>query len=856
MSKEMILTEKPSVAKDIVEALGGFVEMDNGEYFESDKYVCTFAVGHILTLFSPEDIDPVYKRWRLVDLPIIPQDFQIKPVSGQRERIRAIKRLLHRRDVTGIINACDAAREGELIFTEIYKFLEGDKPVKRLWLQSMTKEAIRKGFASLQPSETFKGLSAAAECRAHADWLIGMNTTRALTVRLKGRNQRGMSWSAGRVQTPTLSLLVDREMEIMDHVPQKYSKILAQFKVEQGVYEATWYDPSFRKKEGAEEARDDRIFDPAIAEKILAAVKGADGRARETRKESPRKPPVLFDLTMLQRIANNRFGWAATRTLRAAQRLYETHKALTYPRTNSNAQPTDYHGEVQRILGILGTSELYGEYAKHLINHGLKNEKRIFDDSQVSDHFAIIPTGEMRTLDGDDRKLFDLVVRQFLAAFYPPSVYEDVERTTVVGGYHFRSKPPKVLKEAGWEAVFGKEVVLGKNAFPPLVPSGAEGSEVTAITEDVKAEESETKPPSRISEAGLLSLMENAGRQVEDEELAAVLKNAEGLGTAATRADIIENLKIREYIDDTLRPTVKGLRLVDILHRIGVSRLTSAKLTAELELHLNEVERGERTLDTFMDEVASYTRDVVEAAKRFDFENIYPNENPVGKCPRCHSLVFEKAWFYGCEEGLKKTSAKKCDFLVWKDNNGRYMNRAVVKMLLEKGETPILDGFRSVSGANYKAILVLEAGTVVRKQVDLPADTEDGGQGFEINIEPIGNCPVHPGGDCRVIETSSEFICEKKKKAREEGNKLGTGFAFPRLLCKREVKREEVSTLIQDGETAFLNGFTSKRGRKFSAKLKLDDKGGVTFVFPERLPRRRTNKGPAEDGEAPSSVET
>ena len=639
----------------------------------------------------------------------------------------------------------------------------------------------------------------------------------------------------------------------MDHVPQKYSKIQAQFKAESGVYDAIFYDPRFKKKEGNEEWRDDRIFDPATAQKILADVTGAEGRAHETRKESPRKPPVLFDLTMLQRIANSRFGWAATRTLRAAQRCYETHKVLTYPRTNSNALPTDYKVEVDRILNVLSSNETYGDYAKHLLAHGLKNEKRIFDDSQVSDHFAIIPTGEIRVLDGDDRKLFDLVVRQFLAAFYPPSVYEDVERTTTVCEYTFRSKPPKVLKEAGWEAVFGKEVVTGKSAFPPLVTSGA-ATDVPVTTEEIKAEENETKPPPRISEAGLLSLMENAGRHVEEEELAAALKNAEGLGTAATRADIIENLKIREYIDDTLRPTVKGLRLVDILHRIGVSRLTSAKLTAELELHLNEVERGERTLEAFMEEISSYTRDVVDATKNFDFESIYPNENPVGQCPRCHSPVFEKAWFYGCEEGLKKTTSKKCDFLVWKDNNGRYMNRAVVKVLLEKGETPVLDGFRSVSGANYKAILVIESGSVVRKQVDMPADVQDGGQGFEINADPIGKCPVHPAGDCSVIETSSEFICEKKKKAREDGNKLGTGFAFPRLLCKREVKREEVHTLIQDGETAFLNGFTSKRGRKFSAKLKLDDKGGVTFVFPERLPRRR--KAAGEEGEATTSTTT
>jgi DNA topoisomerase-3 len=850
MSKELILTEKPSVARDIAEALGGFSEVDGGEYFESDQYVCTYAVGHILTLFAPEDIDPIYKRWRLADLPIIPEKFQIKPVPGQKDRIKVIKKLANRKDVTGLINACDAAREGELIFLEVVKYLELKKPVRRLWLQSMTKDAIRNGFKGLMPGENFKGLGAVAECRAHADWLIGMNTTRALTVRLKSRNQRGMSWSAGRVQTPTLSLLVEREMEILEHVPQPYWKIQAKFNAPSGPYDATWYDPNFKKSTANEEAREDRIFDQAAATAISQAIEGKNGLAEEIRRESPKKPPALFDLTALQRTANNRFGWSATRTLRAAQRCYETYKMLTYPRTNSNALPSDYKGEVQKILQVLAGTENYGEFADHLLKEGLKNEAKVFNDEQVSDHFAIIPTGELRNLDGDDKKLFDLVTRQFMAAFYPPSIYEDVERITIVEGHHFKSKPPKVLKEAGWEKVFGKTVADGKAAFPPLISGSLEAKDVgiSAIESEVSC--FDTKPPARISEAGLLSLMENAGRQVEEEQLATALKNAEGLGTAATRADIIENLKLREYVDEQLRPTVKGLRLVDILHRIGVSRLTSAKLTAELELHLAEVEKGERSVEVFMGEIAAYAREVVEATKNFDFETIYPNENPLGTCPRCSGLVYEKAWFYGCEESLKRSGTKKCEFLIWKDHNGRYINRGVVKQLLDCKETRVLDGFKSVSGTNYKAVLALEGGTIVRKQVDNSTEgAPEGQEGFEINPEPLGVCPVHKG-DCLVIETATDFICETKKKSRDQGSsRQGEGFGFPRTLCKREIKREEALPLVTTGETSFLTGFISKRGRKFSAKLRLDDKGGVTFVFPERTGKKGKKEEESETSE-------
>ena len=838
MSKRLIVTEKPSVARDITNALGGFKEVDKGEYYESDDYICTYAVGHILTLLAPEDIKAEYRRWRLVDLPILPEVFESKPVDGQAKRLKIITKLMKRSDVDCLINACDAAREGELIFREIFDYVKINKPIKRLWLQSMTKKAICEGFKNLQEGEKFEGLGAAAACRAHADWLIGMNATRALTVRLKSKSQRGLSWSAGRVQTPTLGLLVDRELEVLEHVPEPYWRVKGRFQHNGVAYEGIWYDPNFNRKDSTRDQREDRIFEFKKAEEIVEKVTGSSASARETRRPSPRKAPPLFDLTSLQRAANSRFGWSATRTLRAAQRCYEVHKVLTYPRTSSKFLPEDYKPEVSRILSVFAAQTEFSSHAKHLLQKGLLNQDKIFNDAGVTDHFAIIPTGEYKTLEGDDARIFDLVSRQFLAAFYPPSVYEEVERITEVEGELFRSKPPKVLKTAGWEAVFGKKIGDGTAEFPPLVEGKDKVENIPVDSINSELESLETKPPGRISEAGLLSLMENAGRQVEDEELALALKSAEGLGTAATRADTIENLKFKEYVDKNLRPTTKGIRLIDVLHRIKAARLTSAELTAQLELHLAEVEEGKRTPKAFMDEVAEYTKEVVDRARDFDYDEIYPEDDPLGACPKCGKPVFEKAWFYGCSESTKRNGNKSCDFLLWKDHNGRYINKQVVKTLLEKKVTSELDGFKTPSGRPYSAILELEGATLVRKST---GETDDGDQeGFEVNKEPLGPCPMGCTPKCQVVETPREFICSSKLEAREEGDKGAPGFSFPRSLCKREMKREDILLYLKENETKVFTDFISKRGRKFSAKIVMENSGaGFRFEFPPRAPKKK-----------------
>jgi DNA topoisomerase-3 len=509
----------------------------------------------------------------------------------------------------------------------------------------MTSEAIRTGFDELQPGERYDGLAAAAACRSRSDWLIGMNATRALTRRLQARKERA-AWSAGRVQTPTLAILVGQELEILAHVPVAYWRIEAQFEANSHTYSGVWFDPDFASEGPHKDARDDRVFDEALASRIAEAVRGREGEARETRKPSRETAPPLFDLVSLQREGNRRFGWSARRTLSSAQRCYEGHKLLTYPRTDSKALPGDYRRVVDEILEAFARGGPFRKETAPLREHGLQNTSRTFDDSKVSDHFAIIPTGKLPPtgLSGDDARLFDLVARRFLATFYPPAIWTRVERITEVSGHSFRSRS-RTLDEPGWRSVVG-DTNQQDQALPPLVEGSDSVEGVPSRPLEVEVQSEETRPPARITEARLLSLMESAGRYVEDDELADAMQE-KGIGTPATRADIIENLIQKGYVvrvGKSLRPTVKGIRLVDVLRRIHVDRLASPELTGELEYQLREVEHGERTGEQFMKDMREYTTQIVDRAKSFDYEDLYPDDEAHGPCPACGKPVFERGW--------------------------------------------------------------------------------------------------------------------------------------------------------------------------------------------------------------------
>jgi DNA topoisomerase-3 len=859
VAKSLVITEKPSVARDIADALGGFREHDG--WFESDDHVVTFAVGHLFELLSPEDIDEQYKRWTLANLPIIPREFRYKPKSGQSERIRTIRRLLERDDVDRVINACDAGREGELIFREIVDHLGSRKPIQRLWLQSMTDTAIQRGFEQLRPGTELEGLAAAAECRARSDWLIGMNATRALTKRLKSRREKA-AWSAGRVQTPTLALLVGRELEILAHVPRAFWRIEASFEHEGRPYQASWFDPAFRAGSDDTE-RDDRIFDEARARAIAARVLGRPGSASETRKPSRESAPPLFDLTSLQREANRRFGWSARRTLSAAQRCYERHKVLTYPRTDSRCLPTDYRGAVDEAIATFARSgargdgfEDYAASAATLLRAGLQNQGRVFDDRGVSDHFAIIPTGTLpsEALAGDDRRLFDLVVRRFLGAFFRPAVWERVERTTTVEGEGFRSRA-RLLREKGWREVLppGSDED-SESDLPPLAPGRDEVDGVGVANRRAEVQEDRTRPPPRITEARLLSLMENAGHQIEDEDLAAVL-HEKGIGTPATRADIIENLIAKGYVvrvDRALRPTVKGIRLIDTLNRIHVDRLTSPELTGDIEYHLLQVERGNRSAADFMSEIVDYASEIVERAKTFEYDELYDPEDTLGSCPKCGRPVIEMAWFYRCRPVPGASEEEDCPVRFWKDTSGRYLDRETVKTLLRDGKTGELDGFTARNGRTYRATLELDPADSFKvkvKSLGYDEGSVSDQPEYEVNPEPLGACPFEE--DCRVVESTTSFVCERTLKDDNGGAARSCGFVLPRTVCKREIARDEALVYLRTGKTGLLSDFTSRFGRPFAATLVLKKNARHGFEFQPREPRG-AKRAPA-GADAPSA---
>ncbi|MBL8489491.1 MAG: DNA topoisomerase III, partial [Rhodocyclaceae bacterium] len=555
MSKQLIIAEKPSVAQDIARALGGFTRQ--GDYFESDDFVLSSAIGHLLELTVPEEYEVKRGKWTFTHLPVIPPHFALNPIDKTAERLRLLTRLIKRKDVGAIVNACDAGREGELIFRYVVQHALGDKgskPVRRLWLQSMTATAIRDGFAHLRSDEEMQPLADAARCRSEADWLIGINGTRAMTA---FNSQEGGFYKTpvGRVQTPTLAILVERENRIRAFVSRDYWEVEAEFKCLAGTYRGRWFDEKFRKSED-EHAKAERLWEQAKADAVRKKCLGKPGAAEDESKPKTEACPLLFDLTSLQREANGRFGFSARNTLGLAQALDAQHKVLTYPRTDSRALPEDYVGTVKDTLKSLsGTA--YGKFAGEILKSGwVHPNKRIFNNAKVSDHFAIIPTGaEPKHLSEPEQKLYDLVVKRFLAIFYPAAEYNVTTRITRVEGEAFKTEG-KVLLIPGWLTVYGKE--SQEDEENPNLPPLEKKERVWAQDVEVKAKS--TQPPPRFNEGTLLTAMEGAGKLVDDEELREAMSER-GLGTPATRAAIIEGLLAEEYVHRNgreLQPTAKA----------------------------------------------------------------------------------------------------------------------------------------------------------------------------------------------------------------------------------------------------------------------------------------------------------
>lgn len=825
--KSLIIAEKPSVAADLARALGKVPK--KGDHFENDEYVIASAVGHIVELQMPEDIDKKkYGFWRLDALPIIPQKFELKPIEDAKERFALLKKLLGRKDVEQVINACDAGREGELIFTYIYQLTKSKLPVRRAWMQTMTQEGIREAFAHLRDGEQMRGLADAARCRSESDWLIGINGTRALTKRMFG-SRAGNVASVGRVQTPTLAIVYAREMEIRNFKPRTYWMITAEFLVSRGSYIGTYQRPDFKKSDADEHDRVDRIWDKAAAEAVHRACSGSPAATvSDERKASTQASPRLYDLTTLQREANNRFGLSARRTSQIAQALYERHKMITYPRTDSRALPEDYIPTCrQTLLNMKG--DLEGHAAVVLERQWLGPNKRIFNNAQISDHFAIIPTADgHKPLDDMEAKIYDMIARRFVAVFYPPAEFDITTRTSTVAGHAFKTEG-KVLTSPGWLAVYGKTTLEddapGSKALPALEP--ADGNPPRAKAVDAQLHEESTRPPPRYTEATLLSAMEGAGKLVDDEELAEAMKER-GLGTPATRADTIDGLINTRYIERHQRelvPTAKAEQILHFLEAVEAEGLTSPAMTGEWEFKLRQMEHGKFPREKFMAEVVETTKGIVARVKNFEEDDTAARETDIISPSDGKRMI----------ETLRGYKSRDGEVMIYKVIGNRKMSEAEVKDLLANGQIGPLDGFRSKAGKPFSAVLRFNK---EEKKAEFVFDGQrDANGALKIDFSglvPVAEAPAARfGPGAKVYETPQSYVVMRPEAGEEK-----VLARCSRRILARDIPREQFLKMCETGKTDLLDKFWSQRTRRpFSAFLALKEDGSTGFEFAPRPPR-------------------
>lgn len=817
--KKLVISEKPSVAADIARVLGRAKKCD--DYYENDEYVIASALGHLVELNMPADIDKKYARWSLSNLPIIPEKFKLKPIEKTKAKLAALKKLLSRKDIDGVINACDAGREGELIFTYIYEITKCKLPRQRLWVSSMTPSSILEAFSNLKSQEEMESLQDAARCRSESDWLVGINGTRAITSRMYGSRGKSLA-SVGRVQTPTLAMIVEREHEIQNFKPTRYWKITAEFEIENGKYEGVYQRPDFKQKDKDANDKADRIWSHADAERVLNEVRAGGGaKVSDKKTQSKQIAPRLYDLTTLQREANNKYSFPANKTLSIAQSLYEKHKMITYPRTDSRALPDDYRGVVVRTMESM--AEPYRRFAQKAVDEGYvkKAGKRIFDSKQVSDHFALMPTDVSgKKLTDDEAKIYDMIARRFVAAFYPEAVFDVTTRISAVGSNIFKTEG-KVLRSAGWLDVYNKET-SDKEILPPL----ADEKERAKMLEAHLKEES-TKPPARYTEATLLSAMEGAGKLLDDEELADAMKD-KGLGTPATRAQIIENLIAHKLVERERRdliPTARAESLIRFLDALAIDALTSPSMTGEWEQKLRLIERKQLSRKTFMDGICAMTTQIVDKARNFVEEEVESHEVDIPN-PIDGSKLIETFRAYKSKDGK---------FIIYKTIGNRKISEEEVRELVTKGKVGPLEGFKSKMGRPYTATLKLDENFAVKFQF---GDNPDGTERRPENLEDapvVGKCPKSAMGLCKcktgeLVETETAYVCRCPK-----GEERKCSFRLGKTMLSHTITRAEIESLTNTGKTPVIEDFVSKRTKKkFSASLVLDARGSISFEFTKR----------------------
>jgi DNA topoisomerase-3 len=869
MTKTIIIAEKPSVAQDIVRALGSADgKFDKqADHFENDRWVVTSAVGHLVEIKAPDDYEVKRGKWSFANLPVVPPHFDVAPIDKAKSRLTAVVRLVKRKDVGAIINACDAGREGELIFRLILQYAFGDKvhgkPIRRLWLQSMTPQAIREGFDKLRSDRQMLGLADAARSRSEADWLVGINGTRAMTA-FNSRDGGFFLTTVGRVQTPTLSIVVEREEKIRKHVSRPYWEVKASFDATAGLYDGKWFDPKFKKGRAGEgapldatpdaDARADRLWNEAEARAIEQAVRGQPASVVDEAKPSTQASPLLYDLTTLQREANSRFGFSAKTTLSLAQALYEKHKVLTYPRTDSRALPEDYVGTVKQTMAMLADEDLpgplreLGGHARKALNDGyVKPVKRVFDNTKVSDHFAIIPTLQApKSLSEIELKLYDMVVKRFIAVFYPSAEFMVTTRISTVkvdAAEHRFQTNGKVLVNPGWLAVYGKEAQDDDANLVAVEPGEL------VKTESVEVLAQKTRPPARYTEATLLSAMEGAGKLIDDEELRDAMKE-KGLGTPATRAATIEGLINEKYMlrdGRELVPTAKAFQLMTLLRGLAIEDLTKPELTGQWEHQLAEMEHGRLSRDAFMAEIARMAERIVKKAKEYDRDTIPGDYATLAQpCPNCGGVVKENYRRYACAGADGDTEG--CGFSITKIPAGRAFEIVEAEAFIRDHRIGPLEGFRSKAGWPFTAELKLVRDDEIgnwKLEFDFGDDERQGqADGEPVDFagrSSLGACPKCKG---RVHEHGSNYVCE-----HAVGAHVTCDFKSGKIILQQPVSQEEFTKLLSTGKTSLLQGFVSNKTRRaFRAYLAWDAKEGkVGFEFeprPERKPgAKRGAKG-------------
>ena len=869
--KTLVIAEKPSVAQDIVRAMtptaGKFEKHD--EYFESDNWVVTSAVGHLVEIQAPEEFDVKRGKWSFANLPVLPPYFDLKPMDKTKTRLNAIVKLTKRKDVDKIVNACDAGREGELIFRLIQQYAKSKHPVKRLWLQSMTPAAIRDGFDTLRTEKQMQGLADAARSRSEADWMVGINGTRAMTA-FNSRDGGFFLTTVGRVQTPTLSVVVEREEKIRKFISRDFWEIHASFLAEAGQYPAKWFDPKWKKSaanaDNAEpdaELKADRVWSQREAIAIAEAVRGKSATVTEESKPTTQAAGQLFDLTSLQREANGKFGFSAKTTLQIAQSLYERHKALTYPRTDSRALPEDYLPVVKQTFEMLADSGM-----RHLAPHALvalngnyiKPNKRIFDNAKVSDHFAIIPTLQAPSgLSEAEQKLYDLVVKRFMAVFYPPAEFLVTTRISQSVGHSFKTEG-KVLVKPGWLAIYGKEAQSDEDdkdgkSLVPVKPGEMVRAEV------VEAKGLKTRPPARYSEATLLGAMEGAGKTIDDDELREAMQE-KGLGTPATRAATIEGLIAEKYMlreGRELIPTAKAFQLMTLLRGLDVQELSKAELTGDWEFKLAQMEQGKLSRETFMAEIATMTERMVAKAKGYDKDSI-PGDYATltAPCPNCGGIVKENYRRYTCVG--KAGAAEGCGFSFGKTPAGRTFETAEVEQFLLEKKIGPLEGFRSKAGWPFTAEMVIKFDEET-KNFKLEFDFGDDKNAETGEIQDfsaqtsLGKCPkcgVEHGGE--IFELGKNYVCIKSVPTLAQPTP-SCDFKSGQVILQQPIERDQMVKLLETGKTDLLDKFVSMRTRRaFKAMLAWDSTAGkVNFEFaPSKFPPRK----PAASKTGPVTIKT